>query len=31
VLQPDSGINVYLSGHEGGKFSEINFSFVRRR
>lgn len=31
VLQPDSGINVYLSGHEAGKFSEINFSFVRRR
>lgn len=31
VLQPDSGINVYLSGHEEGQFSEINFSFVRRR
>ncbi len=30
-LQPDSGINVYLSGHEAGQFSEINFSFVRRR
>lgn len=31
VLQPDSGINVYLSGHEAGQFSEINFSFVRRQ
>lgn len=29
-MLPDSGVKVYLSGHEAGRFTEMQFSFVRR-